>query len=296
MKTKIKLSVGSVIWLVLALLSLITSIYLMLRFRAAVPELQDMVEVAGAQVLPQNEGKLVSVQGRITIEGAAPADELFALDASSPVLVRTVQMYQWRESQETVETRRNGETVEETTYDYEAVWSESLINSRHFYDLAPHRNPEEMSLPSAVFYADTRLGDFSLSPEQMKMLESIAELPITDLNQSFADQYGLTVSGYYYTTVTDAKPVVGDVRIFFRMIDPARLQNVTVFARQSGHTFANYRCASGENVNDLLYRAVSKEEFLDAFAAESRTALIFCWCWTGFCLLIGAVLLFLHNR
>src|SRR5262249_33496238 len=74
-----------------------------------------------------NEGRLVHVTGEMKA-GVKPSDPEFGVSAEGLRLVRTAEMYQWREEKKT-ETKKNVGGSEETvtTYSYVQVWSESPI-------------------------------------------------------------------------------------------------------------------------------------------------------------------------
>ena len=290
------LSMGTVIWWSLAIISLITNIFLTVRVVKAVPEIEAATVVENAQILPENDGKLVVVTGAVTMEEDVVTDPLFGISVPSPILIRQVQMYQWVEYRETEEVKRNGEWVEETIFSYGKTWSEALVNHKNFRYTSGHTNPDKMPLDGAVFMGTASLGDFALTPEQMKILESDATVTVRDLSDEFANRYGFAINVPYYTTVaSDAKPAVGDVRIAFYYIDPPKLNRVSVFAKQTGHTFDSYRCEGGEVIYELQFGTVSKEDFLAGQAEKNKGALIFIWCWFALCSTVGTVLFFLNK-
>ena len=51
----------------------------------------------------------------------------------------------------------------------------------------------------------------------------------------------MTIDGKYYTTVKDIVPAIGDVRISFLIVDPDKYNEITVLAKQTESTFAEYK-------------------------------------------------------
>src|SRR5215467_8408303 len=119
-----------------------------------------VITVDASRVDPANEGKLVHVTGEMKA-GIKPSDPEFGVSAEGLRLVRTAEMYQWKEEKKT-ETRKNVGGGEETvtTYSYVQGWSESPIDSRDFRVPDGHSNPP-MRYRSAQFAAgEVTLGAF----------------------------------------------------------------------------------------------------------------------------------------
>ena len=97
------------------------------------------------RVDPANEAKLVHVSGDIKA-GSKVVDPEFGISADGLRLVRTVEMYQWKEESKT-ETRKNLGGSEETvtTYSYHRVWSDSHIDSSRFRRPEGRSNPEMLT-------------------------------------------------------------------------------------------------------------------------------------------------------
>ncbi|MFZ0871327.1 MAG: TMEM43 family protein [Rhodanobacter sp.] len=151
----------------------------------------------------------------------APTDPEFNLHVSTPVLVRNVEMFQWREV-------RIGADVH-----YEQDWVGRLLDASHFERPAGHANPGSFPLSSKQFDAGlVQLGGFALSPQVMHALPSSTQatpdlkaLP-ANLAASFS-QY----QNYLVTSATPGDPRVGDVRVSWNEVP---LQQVTIVARVDG--------------------------------------------------------------
>ena len=101
-----------------------------------------VVSVDPARVDPANDGKLVHLSGDLK-PGAPLTDPDFTVTATALRLVRTVEMYQWKEETKT-ETRKNVGGSEETitTYEYVRTWSSRASNSSRFKRQEGHTNPQ----------------------------------------------------------------------------------------------------------------------------------------------------------
>jgi len=181
-------------------------------------EVIDLDADAGPQV--GQHGFMARIVGTpVVVE--APTDSDFNLHVNTPVLIRNVEMFQWREV-------RIGDDVH-----YEQDWSGRLIDASHFEHPAGHTNPDSLPLSSKQFDAGlVQVGGFALSPQVMHALPSSTQatpdlkaLP-ANLAASFS-QY----QNYLVTSASPGNPRVGDVRVSW---DEVPLQQVTIVARIDG--------------------------------------------------------------
>jgi hypothetical protein len=83
-----------------------------------------------ATVDPANEGKLIHISGELATK-VPLTDPEFGISTPAARLVRTVEVYQWKEESRT-ETRKNlgGSEDKVTTYTYTLVWSARSVSTR----------------------------------------------------------------------------------------------------------------------------------------------------------------------
>jgi hypothetical protein len=150
-----------------------------------------------------------------------PTDTEFGLKANTPLLVRHVEMFQWREL-------HFGNEV-----NYEQAWVDRLVDAGHFDQPAGHANPASFPLKGNKFDAGlVQIGGFRLSPELIRALPGSAtvepdtkSLPV-NLAASFSPY-----EQYLTTSSQPNSPRIGDVRVSW---DEIPLQQLTVFARIDG--------------------------------------------------------------
>src|SRR4051812_2293804 len=129
-----------------------------------------VIDIDSARVDPVNEGKLVHVSG--DMRAPAPVvDPDFGVSANGLRLVRSVEMFQWKEDKKT-ETRKNLGGSEETvtTYTYTKEWATNRIDSRDFRQQDGHVNPPLRYQASAVLARDVSLGAFRPTARVIDML------------------------------------------------------------------------------------------------------------------------------
>lgn len=167
-----------------------------------------------------HHGNLVRVTGPVRVV-EEPFDPEFGQRAPAPVLIRHIEMFQWREI-------RVGGDVH-----YEQDWVDRPIDSRRFAQSKGHTNPERFPLEGKQFDSgQARVGKYVLSAPLLHALlggeiitPNIKTLP-ANLAASFAP------NGNYFTTSEHPdQPQLGDLRVSWEAV-PAQV--VTVFAQVSG--------------------------------------------------------------
>lgn len=243
----------------------------------AVQTAQSLAEGAGL-VLPverldrANEGRLVHVSGPARI-GTPPRDpELGAAPPEGTLrLVRTVEMFQWREDQES-ETRNKlgGGTETVTTYRYTRNWAEGRIDSSRFRQPEGHQNPRPRQASQAFVAQGVTLNGYRLEEAQLASLSADERVtpPGTD--------------GVRYIGADPANPRIGDLRITW---DAARPEALSVIAAQSGEGFAPYATRAGDR---LMMVEPGRRTAAEMFRAAEEGNAIFTWILRA----VGAVLMF----
>jgi hypothetical protein len=153
---------------------------------------------------PANDGHKISLSGKLSVPAAARDAEL-AISVDTVLLLRSVEMYQWREQCSGNDCR------------YDEVWSTQPIDSEKFHTPHGHENPH-FPLTSARFSSGpAKLAGYTIDPqliaEQITPVNHpvhVAELP-TNLAVTFRDADGTLVTGD-----DPAHPKVGALRVSYR--------------------------------------------------------------------------------
>jgi len=235
-----------------------------------------------------NEGKLVHLSGPATTTQALKDSE-FPVSATALALKRTVRMYQWQETKQSEKKKKAGggeETV--TTYTYEKIWSESLINSSNFKKPADHRNPGHKPFENRIVIADkVTLGAFILPGHLVSRISSYAPVPAAALPDS-RQPVRLSDNGYYVGN-NEKNPEIGDAMISFAAVMPTQ---VTLVAQQKGNSFAPYATSAGGLIEELAAGQFSAAEMFKN-ARGANTLMTWGLRFLGvFLLMIGFLLLF----
>jgi hypothetical protein len=249
-----------------------------------------VVAIAADTVDPAKEGRLVHLSGRADT-GDQVRDPELGVSANAIQLLRTTEMYQWKEYEKS-ETRHKlgGGTETVRTYSHSEVWSKDEIDSDSFHGTASYRNPGPLPFASTTFFAENvTLGAFRLSRglvEQMSESEPLPLKPETAAAPPAATQLRLAGEGFYRGK-DPQKPQIGDVRVLYRMVRP---QTVSVIARQSGASFEPYQTRAG----NALLMLEAGEQSADAMfhsAEVANTVLTWILRAVGFLLLFAGVML-----
>lgn len=151
----------------------------------------------------------------------APHDPDFNLQVNTPVLVRHVEMFQWREI-------RIGDSVH-----YELDWVDRPLDASHFKEPAGHTNPASFPLSGKQFDAGlVQLNGFRLSPQLLHALPG-SQLVAPDpklLPENLAASF-TAYQDYLVTSAHPGDPRLGDLRVSW---DAVPLQEMTIVARIDG--------------------------------------------------------------
>lgn len=194
----------------------------LLNYRAAASRHGgEMIDLdANAQPQAGQHGYMARIVGTPNVV-EAPHDPEFNQQANTPVLVRRVEMFQWREI-------RIGDSVH-----YELDWVDRPLDSSHFEDPRGHANPVNFPISGKQFDASlVQLGGFKLGPVMLHALpgsEQIAPDP-KSLPENLAASFTL-YQDYLVTSAHPGDPRLGDLRVSW---DEVPLQQLTIVGRISG--------------------------------------------------------------
>ena len=194
-----------------------------------IKELKDnYVDVDSSKVDKEYDGKLIVTSGKLDFGDVELTDATFNISVKTPLLIRTVEMYQWDEEKT--------DKDDKTTYDYKKVWSDDLIKSSDFKYQDGHTNPGSLPYEGKSETAEyLKVGEYKLSSSFNSLLK--AESKYSDLANATLPE-GYTVKDGYITNSTNLnEPQVGDVRISFSY---ASYADVSVLGKLSGDTITEY--------------------------------------------------------
>ena len=170
---------------------------------------KNAIPVESISVDKINDNKLISTSGN-AITDESLTDGIITIP-NALVLSRKVEMYQWKENQQTkTDTNLGGSSTKKTMYSYEKVWSEYPINSSNFHKTL-YVNPS-FTIKSERFNAQKGdFGDFVLSNYQTSSFNNLYEYLNLPQNPKYV------ISGnYYYKTKNIESPNIGDIRISYK--------------------------------------------------------------------------------
>jgi len=220
-------------------------------------ELEDSyVDVKSNKVESKNDGKLVATHGKLINEKEL-TDETFGVTIKTPIMKRTVEVYQWKE---TSNTDKDGNT----TYSYNKDWSERLIDSSDFHETG-HDNPTSKLYEDKTYTSDdVKVGAFSLSSEQVEKLSTKANF--TEFNQETINGLNLKITNNYITNSEDFEnPKIGDVRITFSFNNSTE---VSVLAIQSDDSFVDFTSKAGKKVNRIVDGSHNGKDMIESIRSE----------------------------
>ncbi|MCW8808184.1 MAG: TMEM43 family protein [Rhodanobacter sp.] len=151
----------------------------------------------------------------------APHDPDFNLQVDAPILIRHVEMFQWREI-------RIGGSVH-----YEMDWVDRPLDASRFEQPHGHANPANFPIDGKRFDAGlVQMGGFKLSPDILHAMPgSVRVSPqLSDLPANLAASFS-RYRDYLVTSARPGDPRLGDVRVSWEAVP---LQQLTIVARIDG--------------------------------------------------------------
>lgn len=244
---------------------------------------KNTISVSSDVLASENEGKLVHLSGKALTEDILVEEE-FGFEVNAIQLIKTVEMYQYKENKKTEkQDNLGGSTTYTDTYTYEEVWSSSLINSDGF-DESWRENPKDFNHKSKRYQAQTvKLGAFQLSEALIAAISGAESYPITESMYMDTTGNSLVSGGMIYFGTGSKNPQIGDERISFEVIYP---KEISVIAKQAGSSFVAYTTSNGRSISIVSSGIQSAEQM---YAAEEQKNKILSWAlrFLGFFIMFG---------
>ncbi len=268
------------------------------------------------------EGELICGTAIATTEDSL-SDAQFGIGAKAIALRRTVEYYQWVEHSESKsEDKLGGKEERTTTYTYSKEWTKRPVESADFKDPAYQKKNfvlttvnETEQYAENVSWGAYKLNESlirsisshenlnqPISEDLLKQLNKDAKtayerfygaksLPVDTAKQQPADSV-MTDMEYihqngnvlYYGRVPGS-PEVGDVRVTFEIVTPAK---VTVMAVVDGDTFKPYRAKNGKRFQTLVMGKKSGDEIIE-YQKDTNNALLWMFRIVGILLVIASL-------
>ncbi|HET8553399.1 MAG TPA: TMEM43 family protein [Rhodanobacteraceae bacterium] len=163
-----------------------------------------------------------------------PRDRDFHVQVDTPLLVRKVAMFQWRE------VRVGGQVS------YEQDWVDHPVDSSRFDQPAGHANTQPFPFKAAQFVApQVRLDHFMLAPAIVEALPMPVQPVTPDFSRLPANLQASfqTSDGMLTTSTGSGHPRLGDLRVHWLAMP---LDTVTVVARVDGDRLAPAKGATDD--------------------------------------------------
>jgi len=222
---------------------------------------KNLVETGSAQVNPANNGRLVAIRGHLSYSNVS--DPAYRVTAPSFVLERYVEMYQYQER------KQGSNTDAQITYTYSGVWSDSPIDSSRFQDRLMINKPwpQDGAFQSGRVYADdAKLGDFRVTPEQLRNLGVDIVLAVPD-SAAIPAGFRRSADTMYIHNGDLADPEIGDIRVSFRSSEVTR---ASMLGQQAGDAIVRYTAKNGTQIDRIFAGEKSGAEMVGQLQAENK--------------------------
>eukprot|EP00092_Neocalanus_flemingeri_P010419 GFUD01011230.1.p1 GENE.GFUD01011230.1~~GFUD01011230.1.p1 ORF type:complete len:402 (+),score=104.11 GFUD01011230.1:139-1344(+) len=198
-----------------------------------------------------NNNKLVLVGGPLAIKNSLKED-FYGISINAVKLMKVVQMYQWKEKENTkkhTSVNADGEHVThvEKTYSYSKDWVDHHIDSATFQRTDGHHNPSKEFWPAeSKIETNTlvKIGSFELGPTLKEKFTNYK--PVTSDQLPPSNQVKMS-NGVYYHSRSVWEPDIGDYRVQFSYAG-RQGEEFTVVGKQSGQEIVPYQAETGEEL------------------------------------------------
>ena len=249
------------------------------------------------------DGELVCATALATTEDSL-VDSQFHFGAKAIAMKRTVRYYQVQEKSKQEKRDKIGggeETV--TTYTYNRGWVTTPINSEGFHDPGYRKiNFVLTTVPQEDVWAqNVTFGAYTLPESLIRSISSteplkpvIAQDRLESMNEDArhvalrnysssklgnvakshnaeAGQFIHVTDNELYIGMTPSSPAVGDVKVTFEKIMPAK---VTLIAKVNGNTFEPYKAKNGYTFQTLV---MGEKDAAEIYEGEHDTNTIMLW-------------------
>lgn len=241
----------------------------LIREKAAFREMKAVVKTVPAdEIAPVAEGGLVHSVGELT-SAEALGDGSYLKEGPYLVLERSVEMYQWKEDEDSETKKKLGGGEEKvTTYRYEKGWHKGRIDSGRFKKPDGHRNPE-LPVDGRTFRVDAAAFGAYDGTEIVKALGAGETLPLDPELVTESDPEILEGKLYLRKGQGESGDQIGDVRIGYSVLRPG---TVSVVARHfPGGKLGEYTPSNGKSKLLAYPGTLSAEAILERAEDESRT-------------------------
>ena len=259
-------------------------------------------EAGGAYVEMENpnkkdaslDGELICGTALATTEDSL-SDAQFGVGAKAIALRRTVEYYQWVEhAQEKKEDKLGGKEVTTTTYTYTKEWTSRPVESSQFKDPAYQaKNKVLTTLDNVEQYAENvSFGAYKLNESLIHSISSVEPVVlgydstrVAELNKDTTIHVRVNQNEIYYGSSASGGPEVGDVRVTFEQIAPAK---VTVMAVVDGDSFKPFKAKNGKRFQTLVMGKKSGDEIIDS-AKDTNSMILWALRIIGILIVIGGL-------
>lgn len=225
-----------------------------------------------AVIDPSQDGKLIHFTGE-TRTPSILTDNTFSISENAIKLKRIVELFQWSESTEieTVEGM-DGNTETITSYAYQKVWDDQLIDSTGFQERLGHENPQNKPLENEEqVAAPVSVSAYTLPDRLVRSLSDYERLSLNSdllagLPNTQQEQWQV-FNNYIYQSDNPSNPLIGDVRIWYQIIRPGM---VSVIAKQNGDSLEPYQTENGRSIEMIRTGQVAAEEMFEGVIQDNR--------------------------
>ena len=220
--------------------------------------------------LASKQSKLVHFSGA-PILGEPIVDQEMGISAKGLKLIRTVEMYQWKENVKTTTDKKVGGAKETTKeYTYEKKWMKKHESSQNFKVQKGHQNPASMPYKQQSILAQgVKVGEVALSAATLSELSCGESFSLTGQTPAIPKMRIENNDILFLGEGTPASPMIGDIRVSYSLVNP---NDISVVAQLTNGATADYKSSNGQSVH-LAECGIQTAESMFTTAQKSNSFL-----------------------
>ncbi|WP_417250627.1 TMEM43 family protein [Celeribacter sp.] len=233
-----------------------------------------VVSVESSAIDPENEGRLVHINGPLTLAEPLSDEALGVVAPAQAVrLERVVEQFAWIESKKTeTDTKLGGAQEKTTQYTYRMAWTDAPASGADFQFPDGHLNPPMPIKSEVIRQSEGAIGAFTVDDKISDLGSATAML----LNVAHAE--GMTaalsleqpanlVAGQVVIGADVAAPVLGDIRVSYKA---SEIDTASVVGVQSGSELVPYTAENGREIY-LVERGLKAADEMFEAAQSANT-------------------------
>ena len=232
-------------------------------------------EIPADKIVAAYDGQLIHISGLATTTQVLHDPE-FLVEENALKLIRSTEMFQWKENKsETTKDKLGGGKETVTTYTYQHGWAPDRIKSESFQHPQGHENPAPKFASVTEIAKPITVGAFRLNDRLIAKIGNAENREFTTADWEKLDprlraETKLYEGKIYWSAKGEpnpASPVIGDIRVTLSIVKPTE---VSVIAKQHGENLEPFLTSNNRQIEMLSMGLLGAAVMFEQAQAANR--------------------------